>query len=132
MNATSKEVSDNAALAAYLDDRSAKSRRHAKKNDSYTTACYFVAIFSSFLAASATPIGIPSNYAPLIAGIPALALLLNSVFAFEKKSIWHRQRRLAYRALWMRIVYESEDIATVSKAMREFEEGVATDSRVSG
>lgn len=125
MNTHIEQKDESELLAKYLDEGSAKSRKHANENDFLATSCYFIAILGSFLATSATSLGFSTSHASLVAAVPALALLTNSVFAFEKKSIWHRQRRLAYRTLWMRMVYENEAISSVSKAMREFEERIA-------
>lgn len=128
MTAPDDPSNERSAMESYLDSRSNKSRLHAKKNDSFSTWCYIIAVFSSFIAASGgslEKIGLNVAWVPLMAGVPALALLTNSVFAFEEKFLWHRRRRLAYRTLWMRLVYEREEIGVVSAAMREFDESIA-------
>lgn len=115
-------------LHAYLIERAAKSRKHARKNDSISTLCYLAAIVASFTATLCAAFGdLPKAVIAAITAIPGTALLLNSIFCFDKKCQWHRRRKLKYDAFTMRISYEGADAASISRELREFEEKADAD-----
>jgi hypothetical protein len=128
MNDTLNSLESREKLQAYLIERAAKSRVHARKNDSAATLCYFTAIGASFAATLCAAFGdLPKAVIAAITAIPGTALLLNSVFCFDKKCQWHRRRKLKYDAFTMRIRYEGADTASVSRELREFEEKADAD-----
>ncbi|OOP56479.1 MAG: hypothetical protein AYP45_08995 [Candidatus Brocadia carolinensis] len=115
-------------LHAYLIERAAKSRKHARKNDYISTLCYLAAIVASFAATLCAAFGdLPKAAIAAITAIPGTALLLNSVFCFDKKCQWHRRRKLKYDTFSMRMSYEGADAASISRELREFEEKADAD-----
>jgi preprotein translocase subunit SecY len=87
-----KESRDN--LETDLEARAAKSRRHARKNDLYAVACYALAVLGSFFATLLAAFSdLPRAAVAAATAIPGTALLINSVFSFEKKAQWHRRRK---------------------------------------
>lgn len=110
-------------LLAYLVQRAAKFRAHARRNDRAATFCYLVAIGGSLAATLCAAFGeLPRWLVASTTAVPGTALLVSSVFAFDKKCRWHRKRKLKYDALAMRMRFEGGDAATISKELREFEE----------
>lgn len=115
-------------LHSYLLLRAQKSRTHARKNDAAATLCFVTAIVGSFAATLCAAFGdLPRALIAAITAVPGTALLLNSVFAFDRKCRWHRRRKLKYDAFAMRLTYEGADVASVSKELRTFEEKVDSD-----
>ncbi|MFT3781539.1 MAG: hypothetical protein QM790_05930 [Nibricoccus sp.] len=101
-------------------ERAAKSRRHARKNDLAATLCYGLALIGSFAASlCAAFTDIPKGALAGITLIPGAALLVISVFAFEKKCRWHRRRKLWYDGLLLRLKFEGATVEALSKEMRE-------------
>jgi len=116
---------DDNELLAYLVRRAAKFREHARRNDAAATSCYLIAIGGSLAATLCTAfVDLPRWIVASITAVPGVALLANSVFAFDKKCRWHRKRKLKYDAFAMRIRYEGAGAAMISKELREFEERV--------
>jgi hypothetical protein len=126
---TQPEPSDGRSrLETELEARAAKSRRHARKNDLYAVACYAFAILGSFAATLLAAFSdLPKAIIAGATAVPGTALLVNSVFSFEKKAQWHRRRKMKYDALMMRLRFEDAETAAVSREWREFEEGISRD-----
>ena len=119
---------DRDELLAYLAARAAKFRAHARKNDAAAAFCYLAAIVGSLAATiGAAFADFPRWAIASITAIPGTALLANSVFAFDKKSRWHRKRKRRYDALIMQMRYEGAGAAAISKELREFEEKIDDD-----
>lgn len=115
-------------LLAYLAQRAAKFRLHARRNDAAATFCYLIAIVGSLAATLCTAfVDLPRWVIASITAIPGTALLANSVFAFDKKCRWHRKRKLKYDAFAMRIKFEGVSAALISKELRVFEEKLDAD-----
>jgi len=115
-------------LLAYLVVRAAKFRGHARKNDAAATFCYLAAIGGSFAATlCAAFTALPGPSIAVITAIPGTALLFNSVFAFERKSRWHRKRKLRYDALALRLKYEDSNVSAISQELRDLDERLDAD-----
>jgi hypothetical protein len=115
-------------LLGHLTDRAAKFRAHARKNDAAAAFCYLGAIVGSLAATICTAFAGLDRWAlTLITAIPGTVLLVNSVFAFDKKCRWHRKRKKKYDAFAMRIRYEDTDAAAISRELREFEDKIDED-----
>jgi hypothetical protein len=128
MEKPTNDVGDREELHAYLVQRAAKFRAHARKNDAAATFCYLTAIVGSFAATLCAAFGdLPRSIIAPITAIPGTALLLNSVFSFDKKCRWHRKRKLKYDAFALRMKYESASAAIISRELREFEEKLDAD-----
>jgi hypothetical protein len=128
MNTTPEPKESREKLETELALRATKSRRHARKNDLYGVACYALAILGSFFATLLAAFSdLPKAVVAAATAIPGTALLINSVFSFEKKAQWHRRRKMKYDALTMRLLYEAADPAAVSREWREFDEAVSRD-----
>lgn len=111
-----------AAFEALLDQRGAKARRHARKNDLAAMLCYVVAVVGSFAATLCAALSdLPKAVIAALTAIPGTVLLANSVFAFEQKCRWHRKRKLKYDDLALRLRFEGADVSVLSKELREFE-----------
>lgn len=112
-----------AAFETYLLAKAEKSRHHARKNDFAATACYVLALAGSFSASLCAALtDLPRIVLAALTAVPGAALLATSVFAYEKKCRWHRRRKLRYDSLVIRLKFEGENVATLGKELREFEE----------
>lgn len=110
------------AFEALLDQRAARARRHARKNDWAAMFCYVVAIVGSFAATLCAALSdLPKAAIAALTAIPGTVLLANSVFAFEQKCRWHRKRKLKYDDFALRLKFEGADVSALSKELREFE-----------
>jgi hypothetical protein len=120
--------SDREELLRHLQQRAARFRAHARKNDAAATFFYLVAIVGSLAATLCAAFAdLPRWAVASTTAIPGTALLASNVFAFDKKCRWHRKRKLKYDAFSMRIKYEGSSAAVISKELREFEEKLDSD-----
>ena len=122
MGTTFYSDSSGESLKAALEIRNASARRNARRNYFASFACYAIAIVTSLVATIAISVDLlPKAWLATLSAVPGTALLVASVFSFEKKSEWYWTRQRFYDAILMRLTYEKLEVATASKELRIFD-----------